>query len=242
MGVAASPGVTCVFSACYQRHPDSTVYFTVSGTSCVVQSPNTLSISATTTTTTTKEEYFTATSPSSEQNAISTILLAPSLDLSYSSTHSSQYTSSGLVSPNSLLTLYINVSHTPSYQIQPSLQSQYTSGTQGSHLLLLSSSPSAVVTLSPVPPYAEPTVDATMLYVASTVLYTPNVHFESCHTSLWCNPNYLAVSTVAAICLVLILLTVLVACTLIIQQRKVSNRYACMYMQLPVRMLSPNTP
>ena len=131
-------------------------------------------------------------------------------------------TSGSITLTTSFQTPYLQVSHTSAYQMQPSQQAQYTlSGTQSSDWLP-SSTPGTATSLSRATMlYA----DAAMLYVDSTVLYTPNVHFESCHTSLWCNRNYIAVSTVAAICLVLILLTVVVICRLMIQQRKVSKRY-----------------
>ena len=118
-------------------------------------------------------------------------------------------------------TPYLQVSHTSAYQTKPSQQTQYTSSGIQSSNWLPSSSPLAATSL----PRASSHEYATMLYVASTVLYTPNALFESCHTSLWCNRNYIAVSTVAAICLVLILLTVVVICKLMIQKRKVSKRY-----------------
>ena len=128
----------------------------------------------------------------------------------------------------SCTSIYLQVSHTSAYQMQPSQQIQYTSsGTQSSNWLPCSS-PVTATSLSPVSPHEDSTMlyaDAIMLHIDSTVLYTPNALSESCHTSLLCNPNYIAVSTMAAICLLLILLNVVVVCKLMILQRKVSKRY-----------------
>ena len=137
-------------------------------------------------------------------------------------------TSESIALTTSFSTPYLQVSHTSAYQMQPSQQIQYkSSGIQSSNWLP-SSSPLTATSLLRASSHEDATMlfaDATMLYIDSTILYTPNALFESCHTSLWCNPNYIAVSTVAAICLVLILLSVVVVCQLMIQQRKVSKRY-----------------